>query len=270
MITEVRWNIPDALTEAVAAGQYDDTQVFRSNAEQDGYVLVGTLKTLDTDGAPQAQYQDPGGQRYNFYLVKFFDTASKKLYPSFELAFHVLTPRERRLVDYVRGWVPDVITPDIPDPAMGTALQLSLNAFNVQSPETNYTIDGFPSNYEHFLILGMEINILMLKQIKLGIRDFSYSDMGFQLTLDRDAKMKSALDQLKDMYWSHLALAKFNFAHMGLGLGTVPLPISFGGQLSRNMLNMLDIFSAMGRIFVFGIGLQYAVAQFFGMLNVTA
>jgi len=248
VIIETRWNIPDALTEAIANGQFDETRIFRSNTEQGTYVPIATIPTVNAvTGAAETRYFDNAGQTSSFYIVKFFDTATKQEFQEFEIAFRALTPRERRLIDYVRGWVPDVITPDIPDPALGTALQLSLNAFNVQSPETGFTIDSFPTSYEHFLIIGLEINVLMLKQIKLGIRDFSYSDMGFQLTIDRDAKIKSSLDQLKDMYWSHMALAKFNFAHMGVGLGTVPLPISFGGQMSRSILNVLDIFTAMGR-----------------------
>jgi hypothetical protein len=245
---EIRWNIPDALTEAIAGGQFDETRIFRASSEQGTYVPIATVTTVDlATGAPDTRYFDNEGNPSSFYIVRFFDTASSREYLEFEIAFRALTPRERRLIDYIRGWVPDVITPDISDPVLGTSLQLSLNAFNVQSPETGFTIDSFPTSYEHFLIMGTEINILMLKQIKLGIRDFSYSDMGFQLAIDRDAKIKSSLDQLKDMYWSHLALAKFNFAHMGVGLGTVPLPVSFGGQLSRNMLSMLDIFTAMGR-----------------------
>ena len=240
---EVRWAIPAEVDPA----QYDETRILRANTEEGVYVPIKSVKSVDGEGLPVTRFVDSTGTRGDFYVVRFFSTADKKEYIDFELGWAPVTPREKRLIKVVQEWVPDVITPDLSEWTLTTMLHLSLNAFNVQSPETNFRIDGFPSNYEHFLIYGTEINILLLKQIRLGIRDFGYSDMGFQLTIDRDAKLKSAIDQLKDMYWSHMALGKLNFASMGLGLGTVPLPISFGGQMSRSLLNALDIFTAMGR-----------------------
>ena len=140
-----------------------------------------------------------------------------------------------------------MLKPDLNDFDVITALRWAVNDFNVANPETDFTIDGFPPNYEQFIITGAELWILHQKFLKVAIRDFLYSDMGLSLTVDRGAKIKDAQQDLMASYNSLIAQAKFNFISQGVGLGTVPLPISVGGSLNRGVLNILDIFNSMGR-----------------------
>jgi hypothetical protein len=149
----------------------------------------------------------------------------------------------------VQGWIPEVFKPDLTEADLATSLQLAVHAFNVFPPETRLSImDGtFPAEYEQFLVIGTMFNISLLKYLKLSIRDFSYSDMGFQLTIDRGTKISKAMEDFSKWYFETVAKAKFSFLKPGIGLGTVPLPISLGGGLNRGIMNVLDIFNAVGR-----------------------
>lgn len=180
--------------------------------------------------------------------MKFYDPVKRVEYLDFVLGFLPPTPRELRIMQtQIIGWVPDVFKPDLTDGELFSCLQLALGAFNVFPPEVRFTFNNFPKAYESWLVNGTRINILLLKLPKLGIQDFSYTDMGLSVAIDRQAKGQMSLEMLDKQYKEHLALVKWNFTDMGVGLGTVPLAISFGGQASRNMLNMLDVFTAMGR-----------------------
>lgn len=153
----------------------------------------------------------------------------------------------RLIQTQIIGWVPDVFKPDLTDGEIFSCLQLALGAFNVFPPEVHFTFDTFPRSYEIWLINGTRINIMMLKLPKLGIQDFTYSDMGLNVGIDRQTKGQMSLEMLDKQYKDHLQMVKWNFTDQGVGLGTIMLPISFGGQMSRGLLNVLDIFTAMGR-----------------------
>ena len=239
---EVRWDIPEGLDTSI----YSKTRILRSGSEQFGHVVIAEEDTLNEDNEPVTIFMDPTGEVYQFYILRFYDPVKDREYLDFMLGYSPMSPKERRLINYVMGWVPDIIKPDMSEGDYATSLKLAMNAFNVQSPSTNFTFDSFPGNYEQFLIQGTMMNIEMLKYLKLAIRDFSYVDMGLTLTLDRGSKMHQALEDIDARYKDRMAMAKLNFTHQGLGLGTVPLPISMGGKIG-NSLNMLDLFNAMGR-----------------------
>lgn len=244
-MTEVRWNFPK---DTIDATVYTQTKVFRSNSEQSGYASIGVIDTTDADGELVERYMDNNGSDSNFYILFFFDPVKQKDFQDFILGFHVPSPRERRIIEtQIIGWVPDILKPDLTDGELFSCLQLSLNAFNVQPPEKFFTFNSFPANYEQFLVFMTRINVLMLKRDKIAIRDYSYNDLGLSVTLDRGAKMAQSIKDISEFYKDTLALVKLNFADMGVGVGTIPLPISFGGKISPGILNVLDIFQALGK-----------------------
>jgi len=241
-MVEVRWTKP-----ACVGTEFNKTRIFRSVEEQGRYTLAVEIDSVDPNGNPVSRYEDPGGTRQTFYIIRFFDSANQVEYSEYILGYLELTPKEKRLITYIVSWVPDVLRKDLTEADIATSLRLSLYAFNVQPPETYYSLDNFPEQYVQYLILGAQINLALLKYLKLGIRDFSYSDMGLTLNIDRGTKMAKAAEDLGNMYHKTLGLVKMNFMHQGVGLGTVPLPISMGSSLGRGLLNVLDIFNAMGR-----------------------
>lgn len=242
-MVEIRWEVP----ANVSTTDFNKTRILRATMESGPYLPVDEIDTLDSDGNVRFRYEDADGNRNFYYQIRYFNSTSKLEFHDFSITIFPLSPREKRLITFILGWVPDILKPDLTEFEMQFALRLSMNAFNVQPPETMLTLDNFPDNYEHFLITGAEVNLTYHKFLKLAIRDFSYSDMGFSLNIDRGSKMRQFAEDSLKQYNEYLKLAKFNFTHMGLGLGTVPLPLSMGGQISRNLLNVLDIMTALGR-----------------------
>ena len=49
------------------------------------------------------------------------------------------------------------------------------------------------------------------------------------------------------MYQDMLKLAKMDFMYGGASVGTIQLPIGIGGNIQRGILNVLDIFTSVGR-----------------------
>ena len=241
MSVEVRWQPPDDLSAA-----YIKTRIERGSVEQGPYNQIHELDTYDVSNDIVTSWVDMNGVRTLYYVVRFYDPIASKT-TDFVIGYFPFTPRETRLVDYVKNWVPDILVPDLNDQAYSLAFRFSLNSFNVHPPETSYTIDTFPMNYEHFLIMGAQVNLAMLKYLKLGVRDFSYGDMGFSLNIDRGTKITKAAEDIGKIYQGTIAMAKWNFTSMGVGLGSMPLPVSMGAQVSRGLLNVLDLMTAMSR-----------------------
>ena len=210
------------------------------------FTKVGEVDLVGPDGNSVTQWFDDTGNRGHTYLVRGFDPTSN-IETDFILGYFALTPKEFRLINYVKNWVPEVLVNDLTDQTISQAFTFAINSFNVHPPLTDFTINNFPRSYEQFLIMGAQINIALLKYLKLSIRDFSYNDMGFSLNIDRGTKMSKAAEEIGRIYHETLPLAKWNLTPMGIGLGTLPLPISVGASLSRGLLNVLDIMTQMSR-----------------------
>jgi hypothetical protein len=243
-MTEIRWRVPDEIDTS----KYTRTRILRSPYEQACYETVDEIETRVGDELVQ-RYEDAEGNDRHFYVIRFFDPDKKVLYQDFLLGYHLPSVRERRLVEtQILGWIPDVLRDtDLNEAEILSCLQMSLGFFNTYPPETNFSFNSFPKNYEPFLVHMARINILILKYPKLAIRDFAYSDMGLTLNVERGPKFVQSIQDLDKMYKDYLGLAKWNFTAAPIGLGSTPMPISFGGQISRGAMNMLDIMTALGK-----------------------
>jgi len=242
MAVSVQWAVPSGLTP-----NFSKTIIFRSQQEQLGYEKLAAIDTFNTDGSPNTIFLDVTGTNNNYYVIRFFDNNVE--FNDFTLGFHSLSPREKRLILYIKSWIPEILKPDLTDFDIAFSLRLAINDFVIHPPETPEfaDIDSFPATYEQFLIVGTQVKLAQLKYLKLGIRDFSYSDMGFSLNVQRGEKIAKAIEDLNRQWINTIDKAKWNFISQGLGLGTIPLPISIGGSISRGVLNVLDLFTAMGR-----------------------
>jgi hypothetical protein len=215
--------------------------------EQGTYTVVTSIDSFDSSGVPITEFYDATGSEFLFYRIDFFDPLTNKNFDDFSIGIFPFTPREKRLIAYIVGWVPDVMKPDLNDFEVGTALKLAINEFNVFPPQTFFNINSYPTDYEQYLIVGAQVHLAMLKYLKISIRDFSYSDAGFALNIDRGTKIAKAAEDLRAVWHQVIERAKWNLTTGPLGLGSTPLPISMGSSLNRGLLNVLDIFQMMGR-----------------------
>jgi hypothetical protein len=238
---EVRW-----LTPATLTANYTQTIISRSRSENGVYEVRHRFDTTQ-NGFTVTSWVDPDGGRNYFYTIKYFDPATQLEFYDYALGFFPLLPREKRLVSYIISWLPDMYQKEITDFDINIALRLSLNHFNIYPPETNFTMSSFPANYEQYLITGAQINLAFLKYLKISIRDFGYSDMGFSINIDRGTKIGKVAGELEAIYNATIERAKWNFINQGLGLGSVPLPVGIGANLNRSQMNVLDLMTAQSR-----------------------
>jgi hypothetical protein len=249
MSTKIFWLIPDEIAQA---SNYDRIHIYRSDQEQTGYVLLADI----VSGVPSyvATYEDSsaGNGRDKYYLIRFYDSTAP-VETKYYLTFFELTPREMRLVNTLKGMLGSVVITDptslvrFTDDELIAGLTLALQYFNVYPPITSFTIDDFPKDYEVILIYGAQITTLLNKYLGLAITDFSYSDNGLSLNLDRGAKVNTAIQNSMNWYNQLIGIAKLEFAFTGEGLGSLQLPVGIGGNLSRGISNLLDVFQGAGR-----------------------
>ena len=242
--TQLFWDIP---AEILNSQTFDKIRIMRHNQEQGDYSQVALIESK-SNGIWVNSYVDgsAGNGTDKYYLIKFNDSIAGND-TQYYLTFFPLTPRELRLIEWLKGWLPATMMSNTSQETYRTALKYALSNFNVYPPETNFTIDSFPTDYEGLLIMSAQITFCMYKYLGVGIKDFNYSDMGLSLTIDRGEKIRNAMKDVLEYYNKLLELAKMNFMHMGVGLGTSQLPVGVGGNLGRGAMNILDIFQSFGR-----------------------
>jgi hypothetical protein len=245
----VRWNIPE---EIATRTDIDEVKLFRSGSENTGYTEIAVLPSA-VGNVPQQTYYDATGSRGSFYLVTFVAT-TVPYESSYNVTYFEPLPRELRLIAYIRSSMPDILNKStvcqgLTDNDYLAGLQLALQIFNSYPPQTSFTLDGFPRSHEFFLVGLAQMTTIASRYLPVSIRDWSYAEPGgVSMTLDRGAKMNAAIQVIANVYTQYLPLLKLDFGHeMPCGLGTIQLPLSMGGVVSRGILNILDIFTATGR-----------------------
>jgi hypothetical protein len=241
-MVQVQWVVPCTLGPT-----YTKTRILRATQENGDYSLVGEIDGIVNQTAI-TNFTDPtGDRRYHFYIAKFYDPIANAELNAYALGFYPPSPREKRWRDWITDFLPPVMRDEVSDEDIGQAIRYSINMYNLIPAFTSFTVDTLPQFDEPFVILGAQVWLLYLKYLNLSIRDFGYSDMGLSLNIDRGAKINQAIETLNKQYLELARPAKWRFTPQGIGLGTVPLPISLGGNLNRGLLNVLDIFNAFGR-----------------------
>jgi len=229
----IEWKVPSFVIED---GSYDKVNIYRSETENGEYEYIDTIDALSGDTYINT-YTDETEEasRHKYYLIKYYktidDVESKWL-----TTFFNLTPKEKRLVDQIRGYIDSFTKIKLSDFDVRNGIFLAISQFNLRSPITNFTLDNFPKELEFFLIMLGSFQTILSKYLDVSIRDYSSSDSGLSLNIDRGSKLINALNQLQGQYDSLITIVKLNYAPSPIGLGTIALPISLGGNLGRNIM----------------------------------
>lgn len=240
---QVNWTIPQ---EILSRSDIDVVRVFKSSNENSGYVAIANM--AGSAGSTPTSYFDLSGSRNAFYLVSFIASATN-WESNFHITFFRPLPREARLIEEVRRSVPAVLQSTLTDEDYLNGLKIAVQMFNVYPPQTYFTLQNFPESHRFFLTALAQMTSLASRYLTLSIRDFRYSEPGgVVMDIDRGAKINEALNIIAKVYTQMLPLVKLDFSDdLPMGLGTVQLPISMGGQIASGALNILDIFTATGR-----------------------
>ena len=240
----IRWTIP---ADVAARTDINYIHIHRSSAENSAYTKIATV-AYGTAPNAVTTYYDPEGVRSMFYLVTFVSTTTP--YEScFHLTFCDPLPSEARLIEQIRRATPAIIQDTMTNEDYMNGLTLGLGIFNCYPPQTSFTLANFPKECEFFLIGLGQLTALTSRFLPLSIRDWRYSEPGgVVMDVDRGQKVNQALEIIARTYTQYLPLVKLDFADdFPMGVGTIQLPLSMGGIVSRGILNILDIFTATGR-----------------------
>lgn len=240
--TSVSWTIPKEISVRT---DLDRISVWRSSTVDSGYVVIDTVAS-GAAGSLVNSYLDSsaGNSRSSHYLVTFIATPASYESP-YQITFFPPLPSEAKLIEQVRRSVPPVLQGLLTDEDYLNGLNMAIQIFNVYPPETNFTLATFPRTHEFFIVGLAQMLALANRYLVLSIRDFRYSEPGgVVMEMDRGGKINEAIGIITKVYTQYLPLVKLDFASdSAMGLGTVSLPLSMGGGMSRGVMNILDLFS---------------------------
>jgi hypothetical protein len=238
---DIKWTIPSEISSRT---DITHVKVWRSQAENQGYTELDQIPYL----AATPGYNDSTGNRGMFYLVTF--VASSIPYESpWHITYFLPLPYEAKLIEQIKRATPEVIAKTMTDEDFLVGLNLAVQIFNTYPPETYFTLSDFPRSHVAYIIGLGQLTALTSRFLPISIRDWRYSEPGgVAMDIDRGQKMKDAMEVISKVYTQFLPMIKFDFAwDSPMGVGTVQLPVSMGGVVSRGLLNVLDIFTATGR-----------------------
>jgi hypothetical protein len=65
---------------------------------------------------------------------------------------------------------------------------------------------------------------------------------------DRGSKFQTAFDMIQKMFSQYITIIKMDLSIDNVqGFGTIPLPLSLGGVIPQGVLNVLSLFTSIGR-----------------------
>lgn len=245
----ILWNVPQEIAQRT---DIDQVKVWRSTTgENAGYTLLVTLASPSGANIVTSYTDGSLTSRGAYYLVTFVSTTSA-FESNYNTTYYYPYPRELRLIEAVKRAMPEVIGRcgvGLTDSDYMVGLNLALGIFNTYPPETYFTLVDFPKQHEYFLIGLAQLTTLASRYLSISIRDWNYSEPGgVVMQVDRGAKINQALQIIGNIYTQYLPLVKLDFASdLPTGVGTIQLPLSMGGVMNRGLLNVLDIFTAVGR-----------------------
>lgn len=240
---EIYWTIPLNLPS-----NFDKIRIYKSRNEDKDYILRDTID-LNVNGVVQTKYVDTEeillNKDYLFYYIRFYDSVNN-IESNYYLTTYPLTPRELRLSNEIKRWMGPLLTKDLTDTDFMIGLKYAVQLYNQIPPVTSFTFRSFPRSQEALLIFGAASYSILNRYLGVALKDFNYSDQGLSLTVDRGAKIQTAIDKINAIFSDYVHWAKLDQAYGPSGVGTVPLPISLGGRIG-NITSILDLFNAVGR-----------------------
>lgn len=125
-----------------------------------------------------------------------------------------MTEKEQIVVDLAKKIMPARFIEGTSDDMILAYLNMVLAEFNWTPPRTGFTIENFPPSLYSFLALGGQVYGVMFMAGGYALNDFSYSDGGLSLTIDRQGNLDKYQQKLFDNYIRQLTNIKKCFTTM--------------------------------------------------------
>lgn len=219
----IRWKIPaDILSSATA----HTIRVYRSTAgENEEYSLIDTVSA--GSGNTTRTYTDSGGATGFWYYVRYVPSGGDE--GDRVLAIHEAGITEQRLAEQINEQLPEIIKAriDTYHVDIRRAMKNSLDIINAYSPQTSYTMTNLPGRFEAGIVLLTLTLLYLEKYLQISIRDYSYGATGINFTVDRGARINTAVTNLRtsvDEILKFLKHGDWPIAPIGLGTEALATP----------------------------------------------
>jgi len=252
MSTNIEWSIPQ---QYASDPQWDKINIYGSQSTTDIFTLLSTELSGITNCPPAfvTSYTDNSVQNpWPYYGVKLFNSTSNTL-SHFIIATKEPTYTELVLITQLRAMMGPILSTDpttsmqFTDGELLSGIYLGLCAFNIYPPVTDFTLDTIPHCYLVVVLYLAQLYTFINRYLGMALNDFTYSDNGLSLNIDRGARVNTAIQNVQKVISDMLAITKLEFAFQGDSVGTLQLPIGIGGVISRGVSNLLDVFNSFGR-----------------------
>ena len=125
-----------------------------------------------------------------------------------------MTQREQQVLALAKAIMPARFIENVSDEVLLVYINMVLTEFNWTPPRTGFTIENMPVSLLSFLALGCQVYGVMFLAGGYALNDFSYSDGGLSLTIDRQGNLDKYQQKLFDNYIRQLTNIKKCFTTM--------------------------------------------------------
>ena len=125
-----------------------------------------------------------------------------------------MTQREQQVLALAKAIMPARFIENVSDEVLLVYINMVLTEFNWTPPRTGFTIENMPASLLSFLALGCQVYGVMFLAGGYALNDFSYSDGGLSLTIDRQGNLDKYQQKLFDNYIRQLTNIKKCFTTM--------------------------------------------------------
>jgi hypothetical protein len=119
-----------------------------------------------------------------------------------------LSTREQALVDCAKALLPDNFVARTTDTQLKAYLDLVLTDVNLTTPCTQFTLDTMPLTWDDMICYGATLFATLFLQLRYSLKDFTYSDYGVNLTVDRHARLGATHEKMTTAYYKMVWNAK--------------------------------------------------------------
>lgn len=110
------------------------------------------------------------------------------------------TERQYELLTKCKAVIPKSFLREADDPKILAYIQLVVDDVNYVPPLTDYLVENIPPFFDTIIVLGANAYTLLFQMQKWSLEDFTYTNNGLTVTLDRVAKIKSPYDEFFKLY----------------------------------------------------------------------
>jgi hypothetical protein len=153
------------------------------------------------------------------------------------------TEQEIKIINLIKGVLSlpfkKDLTPQELDEQILFYADLAVGYINIVPPQSGLELKSFPMNsssLRSLLTLGTNAYILLFKQQKWTMNDFSYNNNGMSVTIDRVDKLDKSIDRFFKLFDSQTAQLKTNLMITNMHIVATPRLGAVLGNAIRNVL----------------------------------